>query len=154
MRLAISFGVAASDFFTDCTAAPSASGSLPERRRSKSARLSAASACTRCDQAACAACPRLPAARQNPRASAGTSNGASDQPSALRAPVISSAPSGEPCDEALPALVGAPKPMVVRQAIIDGRSDVCAASSAAAIASGSWPSMRLAFQPAASKRFT
>src|SRR5664280_320603 len=32
------------------------------------------------------------------------------------------APSGEPCDEALPALIGAPKPMVVLQAIITGLS--------------------------------
>ena len=36
-----------------------------------------------------------------------------------------------------PALVGAPKPMVVRQAISDGRSDFFAASSAAAIAAES-----------------
>ena len=36
---------------------------------------------------------------------------------------------------AVPALVGAPKPMVVWQAISVGRSDVCAASIAAAIAS-------------------
>ena len=54
----------------------------------------------------------------------------------------------------VPALVGAPKPMVVRQAISDGRSDFFAASSAAAIAAGSWPSIRVAAQPAASNRFT
>ena len=48
----------------------------------------------------------------------------------------------------MPALVGAPKPMVVLQAIIVGLSDFCAAAIAAAIACGSWPSMRLAFQPA------
>ena len=44
--------------------------------------------------------------------------------------------------------------MVVRQAIIDGLSLCCAASIALAIASGSWPSMRVAFQPAAWKRIT
>ncbi len=86
--------------------------------------------------------------------SAGTSKAGELQPSFSRAPLISSAPSGEPCEPAVPALVGAPKPMVVRQAIIVGLSDVCAASNARAMASGSWPSMRLAFQPAASKRFT
>ncbi len=35
-----------------------------------------------------------------------------------------SAPSGEPCTFSVPALVGAPKPMMVRQAIRDGRSEV------------------------------
>ena len=44
--------------------------------------------------------------------------------------------------------------MVVRQAISDGRSEACAAAMAAAIASGSCPSTRVAAQPAASKRFT
>ena len=42
---------------------------------------------------------------------------------ALRAPAISSAPSGEPCALLVPALVGAPKPIVVLQAISVGRSD-------------------------------
>ncbi len=54
----------------------------------------------------------------------------------------------------MPALVGAPKPMVVRQAIMVGRSLFCAASIAAAISSGFCPSMRLAFHPAALKRAT
>ncbi len=44
--------------------------------------------------------------------------------------------------------------MVVLQAIMTGRSDFCAFSSAAAMACGSWPSMRQAAQPQASKRFT
>ena len=74
--------------------------------------------------------------------SAGISNGACVQPSFSRAPLISSAPSGEPCADALPALLGAPKPMVVLQAIITGRSEACAFSSAAAMAAGSCPSMR------------
>ena len=38
--------------------------------------------------------------------------------------------------------------MVVRQAISDGRSDFCAAAMAAAMAAGSWPSIRVAAQPA------
>ena len=86
--------------------------------------------------------------------SAGTSNGGDVQPSFSRAPLTSSGPSGEPCDFSLPALVGAPKPITVRQAIRLGRSDVCAAAIAAAIASGSWPSTRQAFQPQASNRLT
>ncbi len=51
-------------------------------------------------------------------------------PARRASPLISSAPSGEPCAEDLPALVGAPKPMVVRQAIITGLSDDCALVSA------------------------
>ena len=44
-------------------------------------------------------------------------NGSCGQPIFSRAPLISSGPSGEPCDEALPSFVGAPKPMRVLQAI-------------------------------------
>ena len=76
-------------------------------------------------------------ARHQFSTSAGISNGAYGQPSFSRAPLISSAPSAEPCDDALPALVGAPKPMVVLQAIMVGLSDFWACSTAAAIASGS-----------------
>src|SRR5437764_12173016 len=86
--------------------------------------------------------------------SAGTSNGGEVQPSFSRAPLISSAPSGEPCEPAVPDLVGAPKPIVVRQAIIEGLSAFRAASIGRAIASGAWPSMRLAAQPAAAERVT
>jgi hypothetical protein len=84
---------------------------------------------------------------------AGISNGGAFQPSFSRAPAISSAPSGEPWLFSLPALF--------RCAETDGgaaagdqrgRSDALAASSAAAIAAGSWPSMRC--RPAGdSKRF-
>ena len=49
--------------------------------------------------------PRAPAARQAASTSAGTSKGALVQPSLSRAPLISSAPSGSPCVEALPCLV-------------------------------------------------
>ena len=73
--------------------------------------------------------PKLwPAARQASRMSAGTSKADSPSRRVLRAPAISSAPSGEPCALLVPALVGAPKPIVVLQAISVGRSDVRAAS--------------------------
>ena len=131
-----------------------ASLSRRARRRPVSARAGprASGARTRC---ACrqaprrAACP-IPCARSSSagrrratasRTSVGIWNGASLQPSFSRAPLISSAPSGEPCELDLPALVGAPKPIVVLQAIIDGLSEVLAFSIAAAIASGSWPSI-------------
>lgn len=52
------------------------------------------------------------------------------QPKNFRAPAISSAPSGEPCALLVPALVRAPKPMVVLQAIIVGLSEWRAASIA------------------------
>jgi hypothetical protein len=51
------------------------------------------------------------------------------QPSALRVAAISSAPSGEPCTLLVPALVGAPKPMVVLQAISVGGRTPCALRS-------------------------
>src|SRR6185437_15917614 len=105
-------------------------------------------------QSACVGFERSPALRQAERISAGISNGAWFQLSFSRAPLISSAPSGEPCAEALPDLVGAPKPMMVLQAIRTGRSEFCAFAIADAIACGSWPSIREASQPAASKRFT
>ena len=66
--------------------------------------------------------------------------------------MISSGPSGEPWAVLVPALVGAPKPIVVLQAIRVGLSDCWAVSMALAIASGSWPSMSSVFQPEAAKR--
>ena len=57
----------------------------------------------------------------------GSTKGGSLQPSRSRAPAISAAPSGEPCAAAVPALVGAPKAIVVRQAIRFGRSLVLGA---------------------------
>ena len=50
----------------------------------------------------------------------GISNGGAVQPSFCRAGAISSAPSGEPWAFSVPPLFGAPKPIVVRQAISDG----------------------------------
>src|SRR5476649_2370941 len=155
VRVAISFGDAASDSFTARTAAVSAAfGRSPFMRRSNSARFAPSSAASFLLQSACADFERAPAVRQAERMSAGISNGAEVQPNALRAPAISSAPKGEPCDDDLPALVGAPKPMVVLQAISTGRSEACAFSNVAAIAAGSWPSTRDAAQPADSNRFT
>src|SRR5665647_2428903 len=153
VRVAISFGAAASDSFTALTAASSAGfDTSPFMRRVNSACWLLSSAAKRLFQSACAPFERSPALRHWLRISAGTSNGAAVQPSASRAPLISSAPSGEPCEDDLPALVGAPKPMVVLQAIMVGRSDFCAWAMADAIACGSWPSTRDAVQPQASKR--
>src|SRR5919198_167825 len=95
------------------------------------------------------------AARRRDAARGG--GGPGDDPAQQRvpgAPLISSLPSGEPWDFSVPALLGAPKPIVVRQAISEGRSQDCASSSALATASGSCPSTRLAAQPAAAKRCT
>ena len=154
-RVAISFGAAASFSFTACTAAASRSfGNSPRIRRSNSARRDGVMAAMRLIQAAWAAFPVRPALRHISRMSAGTTKAGSGQPSLSRAPLISSAPSGEPWHFSVPALLGAPNPMVVRHAIRDGRSDACACSIAPATASGSCPSTRVAAQPAASKRFT
>src|ERR1035437_332981 len=121
VRVAISFGVAARLSLTARTASAKAGfGRSPFMRRSNSARFPASSAARRVLQSACAPFERSPALRQADRMSAGMSNGAWVQPSFSRAPLISSAPSGEPCDDALPALVGAPKPMVVLHAISTG----------------------------------
>jgi len=154
-RVAISFGVAASFSFTERTAAASLSlGNAPPMRRSNSARRAAGAALSRSFQAWCAVLPAKAALRHISRTSAGMAKAPSVQPSCSRAPRISSAPSGAPWDFSVPALFGAPKPMMVRQAISEGRSLPCAFSSALAIASGSCPSMRVAVQPAASKRLT
>src|SRR2546422_7597765 len=77
------------------------------------------------------------------RTSAGIANAGSGQPSFSRAPLISSTPRGEPWHFSVPALLGAPKPMTVRQAISDGRSQACAAAIAFAIAAGDRKSTRL-----------
>src|SRR5262249_32935401 len=92
---------------------------------------------SRRDQAANAPAPRVPTARQAARIGSGTTNGGWGQPSLTRAPATSSAPSGEPCVAAVPALVGAPYPITPRQAISVGRSAVGAGASAVSIAAGS-----------------
>ena len=128
--MAISFGAAASFSFTARTAAASFSaGSSP---RDAALELGALFRIerreTRSCQASRAGRPRSPAARHCSRMAAGISKAGALQPSFCRAAAISSAPSGEPWLFAVPALVGAPKPMMVRQAISDGRSDFFAAS--------------------------
>ena len=79
-------------------------------------------------------------------------NGWCGQCSASRVLAISSSPSGAPWAFSVPCRFGAPKPITVRQAISDGRSLCRACSIAAAIASGSWPSIRHADHPDALKR--
>ena len=95
----------------------------------------------------CAAAPREPILRQSDMMSSGMTKGGYSQPSRSRAPLISSAPSGLPWAAAVPALVGAPNAMIVRQAIRLGRSLAWARSIAAAIWLWSSPSIRSAFQP-------
>ena len=72
VRVAISFGVAASDCFSDFTASASAlTGKSPFMRRSNSARCAGSSAASFLLQAACASVERAPAARHALRMSAG-----------------------------------------------------------------------------------
>ena len=153
-RVARSFGACASFCLSSLTAGARRSATSPRRRRANSARRCGSSAATRCSQASRAGRLRSPAARHCARMSAGISNGGADQLSLCRAAAISSAPSGAPWLFSVPPLFGAPKPIVVRQAISDGRSESLATSMARAIAVGSWPSIRSAIQPADSKRFT
>ena len=75
------------------------------------------------------------------------------QPRILRAPAISSSPGASLWAFCVPALVGKPKPMMVRQAIIVGRSVTDRAVTIASwIASVSWPSISSTCQPEAWKR--
>ena len=85
-----------------CSAARRPCGARIRRACRRRARRAA------CPRRACAPFERCAGLAPGGRMSAGTSNGASVQPSFSRAPLISSAPSGEPCDVDLPALVGAP----------------------------------------------
>src|SRR5437899_3241992 len=105
-------------------------GSLPARRRSNSAFSFGSALARRPSQSVRGLAPALPAVRQASRMSAGISKGGESQLKNLRAPAISSAPSGEPYALLVPALVGAPKPIVVLQAIIVGLSEWRAASMA------------------------
>ena len=133
-----SFGVAASFSFTARMAASSACcGISPRMRRSNSARLRHRARRAASSSPRAAACERAPAARQASRISAGTSNGADVQPSFLRAPAISSAPRASRAISPMPAFFGAPKPIVVLQAISDGLCRNFAPSPAPAMAAGS-----------------
>ena len=78
----------------------------------------------------CARQPRRPAIRQPSRISAGHSNGGCGQSSSTRAAAISSSPRAAPWVPDVPCLLGAPKPMIVLQAISDGLSESARASMA------------------------
>jgi hypothetical protein len=66
--------------------------------------------------------------------------GSSGQPAAFLAPSTSALPSGAPCALAVPALVGAPMPMVVRATISEGEPRCAiAASMAFRTSSGACP---------------
>ena len=123
---------------------PSAAGRLRARRRSNSPRL-----CGDRSREALLPARRAPACRARRRRASrrgcrsGISNGAVfpvERSSARRRSLPRRAARRAP--STVPAFFGAPKPMVVLQAISVGRSDFSAASIAAAIASGSWPSTR------------
>ena len=81
--------------------------------------------------------------------------GGESQPRILRAPAISSSPGASLCAFCVPALVGKPKPMIVRQAIMVGWSVTDrAVTIASRIASVSWPSISSTCQPEARNRST
>ena len=100
------------------------------------------------DPVVLAAAPRLRWSQATLMAE-GISNGGEFQPSFARVPATSSAPSASPCVDLLPALVGAPQPITVRQQISVGFPLLFnAASMAFATAAASWPSTsRTTFQP-------
>ena len=131
--------------FSDATASCQFSGSLPAMARSNSARMELCA--SRFSQARRAAAPRAPTACQRSSRSSGTVNGGSCQSSAALAPAASSGPSGEPCTAAVPALCGAPSPMMVRHTISVGFFERTAKDNAAATCAGSWPSTCLVAQP-------
>ncbi len=94
-----------------------------------------------------------PIERQSESRTSGISNGGAVQPKSLRAPAISSSPGASLWAFWVPALVGRPKPITVRQEIIDGLSvTCCAAMIAARMASVSWPSISCTCQWLAWKR--
>ena len=112
-------------------------GRVPAIMRRNSALGAGSIASTRASQAARAAAPRSPTSRQADSTASGTTKGAWGQPSFSRAPAISSKPRGAPWVAAVPALPGAPYPMVVRQPMRDGLAEARAVSMAAATASQS-----------------
>ena len=150
-RVAIVGRVSAISAFSAAIASCQASGRRPATTRSNSAR----SGCfaSRFSQARRAAVPRLPAAAQRSARSRGTVNGGCCQSSACFAASDSVCPSGLPLQAAVPALFGAAKPMMVRQAISVGFFDRSASDSAAKIWAGSCPSTRFVAQPSALNRF-
>ena len=146
-------GFSALVFFLRSLSAPASPvGALPASAASNVRAISAGCFALRASHASRAGFPRPPTSRQSDRMSLGTTKGGQGQSSALRAPATSSAPSASPWAFAVPARVGAPKPMVVRAAIRTGLSLVCAASRHRATSAASCPSQAQLFQPAASNR--
>src|ERR1700691_2360187 len=125
LRVAMFCGVSSNIFLWTLIAFASEAGRSCFRRRSNSARLRLDKVAIRASHSLRAGTPRLPASRQALRTSSGTENGSSEMPSFSLAPLSSSAPSASPWALAVPALVGAPKPIVVLQAINDGLLDFC-----------------------------
>ena len=126
------------------------SGKRPAVTRSNSARIGCRA--RRFNQARRAPAARVPALRHRSANPSGTVKGGSVQPKLRLASRDSRSPSGVPCTAALPALVGAPSPMMVRQAISVGFFDRTAKEMAAATWAASCPSTRLVAQPCAAKR--
>ena len=124
------------------------SNSCGQRRVRRAVRWPTAPASRRAS--AGAACALVPGSAHVRRA-ARTAHGPVQR--SARRPAISAAPSGAPCTSWPPALVGAPRPMTVRQTISVGRPSglsPCARAftSARSMAVASWPSMRADDVPA------
>ena len=129
-----SFGASADDALLERRRSRdrAAAAGRPRSRRSNSARLARCAACRFC-QASQLGSPRWPAARQAARIVVGDHERrirpAELRARAARSPRRRAASRGPP---RCPPCFGAPKPMIVRQAISDGWSLACARSSAAA----------------------
>ncbi len=153
-------GTSASSTFGSTGGWPASAGlpasSFAARRGGVAARRAAGQRCTRSNSARIGwrgqplqpAAPVAGAARARPAAMprrdlAAPRRAAWFQPSACLRRCASSAPSGAPCAAAVPALLGAPKPMIVRQAIRLGFFDRMANDSARATSVASCPSTRL-----------
>jgi len=128
-RVAIFGLLSAISCFSTATASPQLSGSFPDIARSKSARWF--DVARRLSQARRVPAERSPAVCHIAVRSSGTVNGGAVQPSNCFAAAASAGPSGEPCVPAVPALVGAPRPMMVRQAMSVGLRDRMEADNAA-----------------------
>jgi hypothetical protein len=124
---------------------PKPAGSRPSIRRNRSSPASLAASRSR--HAACAPALRRPASRQAATISSGISNGSLSQTSCFLAAATSSSPKAAPCVAEVPCLLGAPQPMIVRQAISDGRGSASASSIARRISATSWPSQCATCQP-------
>ncbi len=155
LRVAISSPLAVKASRAAAIAAFQSGGNRPSLRRSNSSRSASGACFTRSAQASLASRPFAPISRHAFSSGAGISNGGECQPSSWRAPAISSAPGASLCAFWVPARVGKPKPMMVRQAISVGWPlGSRAVAIAPWIASVSWPSISSTRQPEARKRST